>query len=367
MALERAYLRNLMLSLGDQEASYDAGISSWAAPFAHSLMEYPDSSAHEQYDDMVQPNNDLVTHYEFSTHQEIVRQSVRIAYEEPRLKVNTFAGLLALTLGVPVTTQDGVLTAYRHKLIPASSTGLPSIAAQVKRDGGSQYKYTGIHADGFVLSNNGAYWQGASTLVGSGTRVVAADAFPAFFDENWLLWGDGYLWILDTGGTPAVPGTPITIPATPVQLATNLGGGAVELGTRTRGFTLNWNNNLEADLGYKMGGGRVRKQFYPTRRTATVTIQFEIDSATEATEIAYYLSQKQMAMELQISAGNLIAAGGAFRYGLTIILPRVQFMAPTFSQAGQLENISFEANVMDDKSNPACIAYAYNSVAAYLV
>lgn len=367
MTLERSYLRNLMLSLGDAEATYDAGITSWAAPFACSMIEYPDTTAHEVYDDMVQANSDMVTHYEFSTHQEIVRQSVRIAYEEPRLKVNTFAGLLALTLGVPVTTQDGVLTAYRHKLIPASSTGLPSIAAQVKRDGGSQYKYTGIHADGFVLSNEGAFWKGASNLIGSGTRVAAADAFPAFIPEKWLLWGNGYLWIYDTGGTPAVPGTPISIPATPVQQATNLPGGVVELGTRTRGFTLNWNNNLEADLGYKMGGGRVRKLFYPSRRTATVSIQFEIDSATEATEIAYYLSQKQMAIELQINAGELIAVGGAFKYGVTILLPRVQFMAPTFSQTGQLENVAFEAVVMDDTVNPACIVFAYNNVAAYLV
>lgn len=360
MALVRHYLDKLMLSTLDKEASYDAGPSSWTTG-VQSFKDFDDASGHEEFADMVQGDTDVVTGFEFPSVQEIPRQGVTLAYTETRVKPNTLAGLMGLTLGTITSTQDGILDAYRHRISPSSSVALPSIGAQTLRDGGVQRQYTGIKSNGFTLASNGAYVRFSCNMVGSGTRPTAADTFPAPVEERWLRWGDAKLYIKDTGGTPIA-----TTLTTPSQSGANLGGSEVNISTRTLDFSSEFMNNLSVDNGYRASTGLVRGNFHPDRRTSTFQLTFEVDTATEATELNYYLTQAKLALELNINSGTLVAATGAFNYGAIVILPRVQLTSIPRGQNQNLETLRLVGNVLDDGTNPTYLSFVYDAIPAYL-
>ena len=131
---------------------------------------FDDQAAHEEWDDTVDDDEATVHGHEYPTVQVIIRQSVRWTYREPRVVPNTLAGLMGLGLGDITSDQDEALAAYRHRLRPVTSVGLPSISAQTRHAGGRQYRYTGIKSDGFTLAASGAYLSFACPLIGSGAR-----------------------------------------------------------------------------------------------------------------------------------------------------------------------------------------------------
>lgn len=358
MALERDFVKQFMISHGDKEATYDAGPALWTAGAANSLIDW------EPFDpiwnDTHQSDTDVVTGRELQSVHKLVRQSVTLAYNEPRTKPHSLAAFMGLSLGTITSTQDGTLTAYRHKIIPSSSIALPSIAAQVKYDGGTQWKYTGLKGDGFTLENNDAFFRFQSPMIGSGTRVTAADAFPAAISEDWLLWGNSSLYLKNTAGTP------ITVPPTPSQSTANLGGSEVNLSSYMIRFMVQCQNNLQPDMGYRPSTGKVRQNFHPTRRVGSVTMQFETDSATEADELNYYINQSQLALELTINSGTVVAAGGVFNYGMVLLIPRVQIRELARTATQQLENLTYTMDIMEDGTNPYIVPFVYNATASYL-
>lgn len=360
MAWQRHVLDQLMLSLFDKEASYDAGPAAWANANACSLLEFDDASAHEEWDDEQAYNEDVATR-EFPNKSEIVRQSVRLTYTESRAKPNSLAGLMALALGSVTSAQDAALIAYRHSLSPAAANALPSIGAQVKRENGRQYKYTGIKSDSYTLSyNNQGYLQLVVPLIGSGSRATAADAFAASISESWLRWGDAKLFVKDTAGTA------ISIPATPAQGSSNLGGGNVDLSSRVLDFSHVFTNGLNAALGYRAGGGKVRKNLHPAKRSATVTLRLEADDTTEAAELDYYLNHASLALELNLDSGSVIAGGGVFKFGLILIIPLLSLTSLPRTHEAEREVLTMEGRVKDDGTNPVVRAYVYNAQSTYL-
>src|SRR5438105_5410079 len=151
MALKRSFLRKCMVSGLTQEGTYGAGVGGFDSSKWFGLVDFPES-AYEQWDDQTESNATLVSHHEMATHQEIVRQSVKFAYQEDRAKLNTLAWLLGMSLGAATEdVQDGSAIAYRHKFVPSLSTDLPSVVVQTKRDNGAQYAYHGILAGGVML------------------------------------------------------------------------------------------------------------------------------------------------------------------------------------------------------------------------
>ena len=360
MAIQRHYLDQLMLSLFDKEATYDAGPGGWLAANACSMLEFDDASAHTEWNDLIVGNEDVVLSKEFADKQEIARQDVRINYTEPRVKPNTLAGLVGLTLGTVASTQDAALTAYRHKLTPANAFSLPSIGAQTKHESGRQYDYKGVKSDGYSLSLNDAYLQFASTLIGSGTRAIASDTFPAAISEDWHRWGDAKVFVKDTAGTP------ITDPGTPVQGSANLGGSEVELSSRVMSFSHEFVNGLQADLGYRSGSAKVRGNLHPGRRSGSISIGIEVDSATEAAELDYYLNQAKLALEVNLDSGTIIAATGAFKFGLIMIIPLLQLTSLPRGSEAERETLTFEGKILDDGTNAEIIWHVFNAQSIYL-
>lgn len=359
MPLQRSFLRQMMLSLFDKEATYNSGPTSWTTGVC-SMLDFDDASALEVWDDTFQNNTDVISGKEFITISEMPRQSMRVQYTEPRVKPNTLAGLLALTLGNVVSTQDGALEAYRHFITPGSAVQLPSIGVQTKRDNGAQFKYTGVKADSFTMNENGPYWSGQCALIGSGTRDNATDAFPAPIMEHWMRWGDAHIYFRDTARVP------MTIPPAPSQSTCNLGAGFVDFSTRVLTWSLTWNNNLQPDMGYRASTGKIRTDFHCSRRAATIAIKFETDTLTEATELGYYLSEADLSMELTINTGELIAPTGLFVYGATLVVPRLRLTQIPRSQTNEVENLEMQGELLDDMTNPPMVAWVYNSTPAYL-
>lgn len=361
MAEQRHYRDKIMLSLFDKEATYDAGPSGWTSSSACEMIDHDDASGHPTWDDHVQNDSDVVTGAEGIKRQLIARQSMRVTYTEPHTKPNTMAGLLGLTLGTIVSTQDGANVAYRHRISPSGSISLPSIGGQFLAENGVQRKYTGIKSDEITLALNADFVRLSANLVGSGTRTTAADAFPAAIDEAWLLSGNSKLYIKDTGGTPIS-----TVLATPSQTAPNLGGSEVQLSSRTLECSIQWMNAHATDAGYRPGTGLVRQNFHPVRRHGQMVLKFETAAGDEAALFDHYFAQHQLAFEFNLNSAVAIG-GGTFFYGAIIIIPRIQLMPIPRSQTNELEDMTYTGEIMDDGTNPRMLAFVYNAQAAYLV
>ena len=140
MITKKGWDRNLMLSLFKKEATFNAGVT-MSAPNACSMKGF---EGEVTYDDKVVNNKDEVTGTEHGTDQELIAQGVKFSYKEKNAKPNSLAGIAALVMGNVASTQDGVLAAYKHKIIPvAVGTALPSIQVEEKF-GGIQRAYNGM-------------------------------------------------------------------------------------------------------------------------------------------------------------------------------------------------------------------------------
>jgi len=351
-------LDQFMASLGDKEATYNAGPAAWTIGPAYQLYEFGD--AFVVWDDQIITDRDLVHGSQFATRSEIIRQDVRFVYNEPRVRPVPLAGFAALVGGTPTVAQDAALVAYRHKVVPvAADVALPSIAVQEKASA-EQYMYYGVKCDTFALRRNGAFWSMEVGLIGSGTRAVSATAFPAKVTEVPLRWGDTYCWI----ETPAA----ITISATPTQGLEDISSGTPDaLTTRLLDAEFRVSNDLQAEDGYAPAGGIVRSRLdHGPARGANIRLDVIVDPATIAAERAYYDSQVDVCVELENKSTVVVAATGAFYFGFDLIIPKVRLSPIARGVRDGFNIITLAGDCCDDGTNPLWILYTYNAQAAYL-
>lgn len=358
MALQRSYARALQLSLFKREATYGIPPAVSSANYA-SMLDFGEGVLVE-WDDVIQGDTDVITGREFQTRQEIARQSCRLSYEEPRVKPNTLASMLTLALGAVAATQDGALAAYRHKITKAASTSLLSMAGQFKFDSGDQRTIPGLKADSVTFAINAEYFSLSVPLIGSGKRDTSTDTFQPVIAESWMRLGDAKFFWRDITA-------PISIPSTPTQGSSNLGGSPVEVSTNVRSFSWNWNNNLAAEAGYRASTRQLRGNFHPARRASSFTVTFDVEGTREADDLDRYLQQKIFAFELNIDSGTIIAATGAFKYGAILIIPQARLTPISRTQQDQFEVLSYTGTIEDDKTNSELVAFVYTAPAAYLV
>lgn len=333
----------------------------WDATTACALRDFSNASPHEVWDDLVVDNEATVHETEYVTVQRIVRQSVRVPYEEARLKPNTLAGIWAYGMGTITTTQNGTVTAYRHTITPAASgLLLPSMTAEIRHQYASHYRYLGLKVDQWRLASRPPFLALEAPLIGSGHRAESGSIFPAQIDEPWLLWGDCRLYLRNTGGTP------ITVPSTPSQSATNIsGGGVVEVSSWVLRAEIESPNRLWAAGGYRPRTGKIRGSLHAPKRQTTVTLELQINRTTEYDTLNYYLTQAPMALEWQCTSTTLIAPTGTFFYGAITLIPRLQFREIPRDETGEFDTLTLVGTVMDDRTNPTMIGWVYNAQPAY--
>jgi hypothetical protein len=370
MVLERHLVDRIEMSLFRREAVYGQGVSPYDAAGVCQMTDFDDASPHVTWDDTLQANNDVITGKEFPTHQEIPRQSFGMTYTEPRCKPNTIAGLLGLTMGSVFASQrDGSRNAYRHALRLGGATTLPSIAVHVSYDRATietGFRYYGVKCSSLTLSNNGPYWQLAATLIGSGRRVndtPNATITPPVA-ENWVRWGDTRFFMRPLTSGVIVP------PTAPTQRAMNLSGGAttgaIEISPYMRSFTVTLNNNLAAESGYRPWSGAYRANFHGTRREITSEITFDVDDAYEARYLDNYFKQYNIALEVDCGSVDVIVAGGVYRWGFQLLFPALRLTRVARGQQDMLDNITYSAIALDDRTNAPMYAWIYNQRPRYL-
>jgi hypothetical protein len=354
-------LDQLMMSLGDKEATYDAGPAAWTLGAAFQLYEFGEAFA--VWDDRIVTDEATVHGSIYPTADSIVLQDVRLAYPEPRARYTPLAGLAALAGGVVSASQDAALTAYRHKITPvAADVELPSIGV-VEKAAGLQYLYTGIKADTLRLKRGGperAYWELEAGLIGSGTRAADSTAFPAKVSEDPIPWGKTFCW-LETG-------TDINLAATPTQGTEDISSATPDNFTaRLLDVTFEHRNDLQADDGYTASSGVVRNRLvHGPGRGATVSITLIVDPATLAAELAYYTGRANCALEVEVDSGTIIAETGTMKWGFDLVIPRLRLNPPARGVDRGVNTITLSGRCFDDGTNPLWQLYVYNAQAAFL-
>jgi Concanavalin A-like lectin/glucanases superfamily len=355
----RHYDDTIVLTLFARERTYDTAPLNWSQG-ACAMRDFADSAAHEAWDDLVADDEQLVHGHEYSQVQEIVRQSVRLNYEEPRVKPSTLAAMLGMSFGVPTATQDGTANAYRHAFTPVSPLTLPSISAEVSHQFGRCYRYTGLKLDTLTLSNNGPYLRVETPLVGSGSRAAVTPQNVSALAEPWLRWGYCWLYVRD------VSQLALSVPATPVQGTSNLGHQAINISSRVLHVRFAHPNNLWADGGYRPTTRQVRGALHSVRRQTTLSLTLECHTQAEARELGWYLDQRALAFELQCRHPSLIDPSGTFYWGVTLLIPKMQARLLTRGENAAFDTLEFECRVLSDGTNPTMLGWAYTAQPAYL-
>lgn len=352
MITKKGWQEQLMMSLNTKEVTYDAGVT-MNGTNAVSMKGF---EAEVDWSDTVQDDKDTVTGSEHGTDQEILSYGVDITYKEPRAKPTTLAALAHLTLGQSTATKDGAFNAWKHKATPVTvGTALPSIQVEGKK-GGVQYAYKGIKGNSLKLAGEaGGYLSLEAMLKGSGTRATSATAFVASVSESWMKMSNCNVWMES--------GAAISIDATLTQGTENISTGAgTSLGVRLKSFNVGFDNALEGQAG--AGGGGVFQDIDYGRRK--VELGFSLLFDTDA-ELTLFLNQTPMAIEFDLS-GAVIDAGGAYKFGTQIIVPRFKLKKAPQPKGGANDILTcdFECDVQDDGTNAPLIIETYTAKAAYL-
>jgi hypothetical protein len=362
MAKQFRKLDQLMMSLGDKEASYDAGPAAWTLGAAFQAFEFGEAFA--AWDDGIVTDEDAVHGTIWPTKSEIIRQDARFTYSEPRVRPVFLAGLAALVGGVVSPSQDPGKVAYRHKCTPvAQAVVLPSIGL-IEKASGEQYLYTGIKCDTFRLRRGGpqrAYFEMEAGLIGSGTRAIDTTEFPAkVIAESPLTWGKAQCW-LETGAD-------ISIAATPTQGSQDISSGAPDnLTSRILDFEFEAANDLQADDGYIANSGKVRGRLdHGLRRGGRIRLVLVVDETTLAAERDYYNNRNAMAIEFEVNSGILIASGGTMYYGFDLIIPLLHLDPIARGVQDGFNTITLTGVCYDDLAHDLWQLYVYNAQTAYL-
>ena len=108
----KGWNQDLMLSLYTKEVTYDAGVTMNGT----NACEMKGYTLERDWPDELVTDKEEVTGTEHGTDQELNNKAFQGTYVEPKAHPNALAGLGALVLGDITSTQDGSLTAYKHKL-----------------------------------------------------------------------------------------------------------------------------------------------------------------------------------------------------------------------------------------------------------
>jgi len=357
---EKGFDERFMISGFAKEATYNAGVDMSNDANAFSLGVF--SSIGVTWDDTVTNDKEEDTGSQFGTDQELTEQNVTLTINESKAKPNTVAAFAALVLGAHTHTKDGADDAYTHYNSPvALGTDLKSVQAEHKK-GRIQYKYQGLKGNSLKLAAEaGGFLSLESELFGSGTRSPSATAFATAITESWLTIKNA-ICKLESGAN-------ISITSPPAQGVENISSATPDdLGVRIKSFELNYNNNLERQVGF--GGGGVAQDIDKARATAALTYTMNFLNSNAAAEYGYYTAQDVVAWELNLKGGIIDTdmAGTPLYYGVTILIPRAKIMKVPLPDGGPSDILTqtFELDIQDNGTDGAVEIFVYNAQADYL-
>lgn len=347
MALKYGYATQGMFSFKTKEASYGAAVTINSSNF-FSLLG---AKIKVEWPDLVADDGDMITGSEFPTEQEIQEADTRIIITEERAHPSFVAAAMALATGSNTPAQDGALVAYRHLAVPmAAGSAMPSINAVVEL-GGIKRLYKGLFAESVKISGQkGGYINCELVLRGNGSRPADVTAFVASISESWLKVRNIRAW-MESGAN-------ISISATPAQGAEDISSATPDvLSNRFKSFEFSWSNNPEKQLDNLGVDHGVR----------AAALKFGL-THNDGTEVGYYEAQDNLACEIDLDSGTIIASTGAFKYGLDMIFPLGRLKKAPLPDGGTtgILDAEYEVLLMDNGTDPLFKCYTYNAIAAFL-
>jgi hypothetical protein len=343
----------LMASVFKKEATYAAGVTHTSV----TSCSFKGFDFDPGYADTITSDKDEITGKEHGYDQEITAYGNNPTLKFARVRPNDFAAFAALVMGSTTPSQDASLTAYRHKNIPiADGSDLSSISI-VHKIGAIQTEYKGVKGNTLKLSGEaGGFLSMDVGMMASGQRATNAASFAATITESWMKV-DQLKFFLESGAN-------ISIGATPTQGSEDISSATPDdFSIRGKSFEFGWDNKMVGQPGFG-GAGYLQDAVYERRGASfKSTIQF-----ASAAEIAYFTAQDACAIELDFKAAALIAVGGAFYYGASIIIPRAKIKTYPQPKGGVNDSLTqdFDFEVFEDGTNPPVIIYNYTAQAAYL-
>lgn len=376
MARQFHYARQLQWSDKSKEATYDAGVS--LASNFRKLDEFDDGVFIESAE--VISNYDKVTGTEFGTEIRKILKDVKGSISFQYAKPQDVARVLAYGLGSISSIQDGVETAYAHKITVGSS--LPSF--QLEADcGGVQRKFTGCKIDKVTISADAKYLSVAADIIGSGRAQAGFTSGVTALTEAPLLISNAKYAIetdsMDNYGTNINTTYDFSTAANVAKAlwrnATttypNVGSGATEYRGKILNWTLEVANNLRADQGYlalNTNDNQARGALEKGRRKITFSFTSYFD---DSTELDHFLNQDYLAFECNIDLGDSLSTN--YNRGLVLILPLVKISEPVdIGDDDGVITADFSCEVLTPSitldgsaSNSPIVAVVFNAESAY--
>jgi hypothetical protein len=340
-------LRNIQVSSGSQEATYDA------AEAVDSLIKV-DAGSIVMEKSQVDDERDLISGLEEPEDQEQLAKHVEVALSQSKCRPHTLAHIAGYALGACVSSLAGTLP-YKHTFTPELTlASLPSFTLEGKLKTGLQKKYTGCFVDSFQLSvNRGADRRLAVTsqVYGSGT-VASGTATESEVSESAMNAKAASVWLGATTYAGTIgDGLDIT--------TSNLSGGSA-VKADLMSFNWDYSNGVDLDYLYEIGGGVVLNSVSRVAREQTISMVLLMDNYTEIDRLN---DQDSCAFELMVR-GSEIESGRY--YGMDLVFPVIKYkVADIQEQDGRLV-VSIEATVLQDSTYGSVVLVVVNQQTSYM-
>jgi hypothetical protein len=359
MEIHKGWNRQLALGLFEREEKYDEPIAG-----GQPLCLMHGFEGEITWEDKIIDDKGEVTGTEFGLQQEIISYGTKITYKETHAKPNTLTGLMALTLGSVVSTQDGQAEAYSHRVSPLPSHEiLPSIPVE-DIFGGLRYRYGGVKGDSIKIAGEaGGTISVDAGLIGSGSRTPFRRELNARkVPESWLKMSQCKLWLAS--------GDEISLKNPLTQWGQDISRDVAQsLGPVFKSFEFNWNNKLEGRFGCGTGEGVFRDiDFVRREATFKLTLLFK-----DTSSIDLYERQEVIAIELDAQGAEICPQGldcnsPSLCYGFHLILPTLRLAKPPQPKGGvgDILTCELEFAVLDHDTRPVLIFAGQNKAPSYL-
>ena len=320
MATNLNRIRKLYVSAATAESTYGTAI-------ATDSMLKVDAGVITNREVGVVSNNDLVGGTEEATEQFLTNESVALPIAQARVKPHTLAMIAAYGIGNNTVTTPGGATLSRKIQIDTSgapNTTLPSFTAEGILKSGVNQVYPGMFVDGFNFSVNRGANQFASltsTCYGCGTVSSGSDTSQTEKDENPISGSTAGIAI-GTGvydGTTSDTNDDVSI----FDIA-----GASDITGQVTSFEYAYQNNVDRDFLYQVGGEKIYNIAEKTARSQTVTITKLWQDDTYRTAL---YNQTEYSLQARFK-GAAIEAG--INYGCCFTIPKAVLQSADVSDDG---------------------------------
>ena len=322
MATNLNRLRKLYVSAATKESTYGTAVATDSQIKA-------DAGVITNREVGVVNNNDTIGGTEEPTEQFLTNKSVTLPIAQGRVKPHTLATMASYGLSkVATTTPGGASSARKHQITTSGSDGdtLYSFTVEGVLGGASSIQkiYPGMFVDGFNFSvNRGANPCAAltRTCYGGGTATETTDTDRAEISEDPISGSVAGACI----ATGVYDGT--TDDSNNVVTSFDFAS-AVDITSQLNSFEYAYQNNVDRDFLYQVGGDKIYNMAEKTARSQTVTITklWQDDTYRDGLE-----AQTTYGLQMRFK-GAEIESG--FNYGCCFTIPKCVLQSADVSDDG---------------------------------